>query len=208
MKLFLFSQNFGKEPKRILDLINKNTCKALVVANAADNHSPEQRKKRLFTEFNTLKDLGIDSEELDLREYDCSQKDELLELLSGVDLIWVRGGNVFYLLWLMKESGFDKVISPLIKDNKIVYGGYSAGALVLTPTIKGLECMDDLSVVPKVVWKGLDLIDYSIIPHWDRADCKDKTMAIQARLENSGLPFRVLRDGEVIIVDGDKEYKI
>ena len=49
------------------------------------------------------------------------------------------GGNSFLLLRAMKQSGFDKLIVPLVENDILVYAGFSAGAVLATPTLHGIE---------------------------------------------------------------------
>jgi dipeptidase E len=49
----------------------------------------------------------------------------------------------------MKLSGLDNVLRRFaIEDNGILYGGYSAGICVLSPSLKGLELVDDITKNP------------------------------------------------------------
>jgi dipeptidase E len=69
--------------------------------------------------------------------YDIKGKDvkTLRQELSTYDVIYVTGGNTFYLLYQARLSGFDIVIKELISQG-IVYIGGSAGSCILCPTVK------------------------------------------------------------------------
>ena len=54
--------------------------------------------------------LNYDFEEIDL---DGEDEKELMRILSNKEIIYVEGGNTFYLLKAVRESGFDKVIKNL-----------------------------------------------------------------------------------------------
>jgi dipeptidase E len=207
MRLFLSSENIAKE-EELAKLIGGKNKRVAIVVNTSDWRTADERKKRLDNEVSNLNEAGfMNNYELDIREY-ADGKDKLAESLRGTDLIWVRGGNTFYLRWIMERTGFDKLLIQLLNDDALAYGGYSAGAVIAAPTLRGLECFDSISIAPETIWEGLNIIDFSIIPHWGREDCKHKTSAMKKCLEDLNIPFRTLRDGEVIIVDGDKEYKI
>ncbi len=79
----------------------------------------------------TFNPLGIDKIEMwtekDLRE----NREAELEKFSGV---YVGGGNTFYLLKELKDSGFLPKLERLIKKDVPFYGG-SAGALICARTI-------------------------------------------------------------------------
>ena len=54
------------------------------------------------------------------------------------------------------------------------------------------------------VWEGLNLIDYSIVPHY-QSDHPETELAnkVVEQHEKDGIPFRALKDGEVIIIRSD-----
>ena len=81
------------------------------------------------------------------------------------DFIWIMGGNTFYLNYKIHKTGFDKTLKSAVA-NGLVYGGTSAGAVIAGPTIHGAENVDDLKDAPQVIWDGLGLVDFGIVPHW------------------------------------------
>src|SRR3989338_791475 len=87
-----------------------------------------------------FKKEGLKSEELDL---DGKSENELREILSKKELVYVEGGNSYYLLKSIRESGFDKVVKELLPRGLIYMGG-SAGSYVACPTIEmaGLRHQD------------------------------------------------------------------
>ena len=203
MKLYLSSFRLGNNPERLGKLLSANK-KAAVIVNAIDDETPEIRKEKLEREFADFQTLGIQTEELDLRNY-FEKTDELKEKLSQYGMVWVRGGNTFILNRAFFYSGFDELIKQKRPDKEFVYAGYSAGICVLAPSLKGLDVVDDPHVVPdgykpKIIWEGLNLLNYVIEPHY-RSDNFESEMIekeIQYCIDNKIL-FKALRDGEVII---------
>jgi len=59
---------------------------------------------------------GFQVEDIDLEN---KKESELKEILKDKDIIYVQGGNTFYLLKYIKESGFDKLVKQLIQKGKI-----------------------------------------------------------------------------------------
>lgn len=203
--MYLSSYRLGDSPQRLADLFGQNK-KVAVIANSIDfGDDQERRKMGVQREIDDLKGLGLSAEELDLREYFGKPK-ELESKLSEYGGLWVRGGNTFVLRRAFKESGMDTwLISQ--KDNKeLVYAGYSAGVCVLSPTLRGLELVDDPNIVsdgyPKeTVWEGLGLIDFAFAPHFESPG-HPETEAVSREVEyykQTGTKFRALHDGEVII---------
>lgn len=207
MRLFLSSYRFGKYSKQLASIVDGN--QVAVIANAQDSKEPTARHERVKQEIVELGMLGFDAEELDLRNYFTKKITE--NDLKKYDLIWVRGGNVFNLRRAFKQSGFDAVITKLIIDNNIAYGGYSAGVCVLSQTLRGIELCDPTDDVPEgynktVLWDGLGILEYSIAPHYKsnhyESEMVDKVVAY---MEKEDIAYKPLRDGEVILVNANKQ---
>jgi dipeptidase E len=110
----------------------------------------------------------------------------------------------------MKRSGFDLLATPLIRNNKLVYGGFSAGAVVAGPTLRGIELVDDSQEIPEgydpeVVWEGLGLVDFSIAPHYksDHRDAPSIELVVKF-FEDGALPYKALADGQALLVTDDE----
>ncbi len=199
----------GNKPEEILTLLDSGK-RGAVIANATDMKSPSDRKASVQLEIGMLAKLGIKGEEVDLRQY-FGKQEELAETVSDYDFIWVRGGNVFLLRQAYRLSGFDKIITKLLRDDKIAYGGYSAGICILTPTLRGLELVDPIDAIAdgydsNIIWDGLNLIQYSIAPHYksDHPESDDINKCVEYFVDNHML-FKTLRDGEAIVVNGPTE---
>jgi len=68
---------------------------------------------------------------VDLRNW-RNKREALREKLASKDVIWLGGGNTYYLRWILKETGADDIIINLVQQGK-VYAGWSAGAMVAGP---------------------------------------------------------------------------
>jgi dipeptidase E len=90
VKLFLSSYYSGARPARLAQLLGDNK-QAAVVMNAADCFGNEKRPAYLAREVSAFAELGIQAEELDLRDY-FGRPDALAELLPRYGLVWVMGG--------------------------------------------------------------------------------------------------------------------
>jgi len=205
MKFYLSSYKFGNEIEKLKKLIPKNK-KTAYISNALDfSDDLERRRKGEESAIEQFKNLNLDVEIIDLREY-FNQKDKLEKKLNAFGIIWVRGGNCFVLRQAMKLSGFDNILKNLAEKNvDILYGGDSAGICVLAPTLKGIDLIDDLTQRPYgkqigTIWEGLGILNYSIIPHYnsDHPESKDTDKTVRYMIKNKIL-FKVLEDGEVII---------
>ena len=211
MKLYLSSMRLGAQPHRLPALLNGRT-RAAVIVNACDLMSDDERRARLDDEVVALRGLGLSANEIDLRHHfgDLGRQRALGHELDNYDLIWVRGGNSFVLRRAMQASGLDLMLHERLAYEAMVYGGYSAAIAVLTPSLRGIELVDDARSVPPgyepdPVWDGLAFLPYAVAPHYrsDHPESADIERVIQYYIDHH-VPFVALRDGEVIIVDGNR----
>lgn len=209
MRLYLSSYKLGNKPEEMLPLISGNKRTA-IIANAQDSKSVESRTERVQQEIESLTSLGLQPEELDLRDY-FGKTAELADKLNDYGYIWVRGGNVFLLRKAYKQSGFDNLIVELLKKDKVAYGGFSAGVCVLAPSLRGIELVDPKDEIAEgydkeVIWSGLGLLDYAVAPHYrsDHPESEDIEKCVEYFKANN-IPYKTLRDGEAIVINGDQE---
>lgn len=187
--------------------------KVAIVTNAADLFPEESIIEKYRDGVSFFAEKGYQVERLDLRKY-FGKKGELSDKLDEYGLVWVRGGNAFVLRRAMRQSGFDEVIKKKLNEDKIVYGGYSAGCCVLSPTNHGLEFVDDPLLVPEgydaeTIWDGLGVLAYVFVPHYksDHPESMDVDKTVHY-LTKAGIPFKALRDGQVFIIDGKRQEVI
>lgn len=208
MKLYLSSYRIGNDKKKFIKLFSANK-KAAVIANAMDFLEKSERDESVKQEIDDLTKLGLAAEELDLRDYFDKSKD-LNSKLNTYGLIWVRGGNTFILRRAMAQSGFDKLLKKKNDNPDFVYAGYSAGACVISPNLYGVELVDNPHRIPEkynsnVIWDGVGVIDFFIVPHY-RSN-HPKSAAVEKVVEyftQKKMPFKTLRDGEVIVIKSNK----
>jgi dipeptidase E len=205
MRLYLSSFLIGDHAEKFVELVGPGKRVALIL-NALD-HRPASRDKFLSSQTETLTELGFEVEELDLRKY-FDRSETLNALLQEKDAVWINGGNTFLLRRAMKQSGFDHIIKDLLEKDEIVYGGFSAAVVILSPSLK-LEIVDDPIEVsegyaPETLWDGLGLIDFAVAVHYD-SDHPESALMDQeiAYYQKHNIPYKTLRDGEVIIKNGD-----
>ena len=208
MRLYLSSFGLGNSQDELLALL-AGKKRAAVVLNAKDASAEDSRARSLAEEIEALAGLGLEPGELDLREY-FGNPEGLRERLAETDLIWVRGGNVFVLRRAMRQSGFDELLPELLTQDALVYGGFSAGVCVLAPSMRGFETVDDPATVPSgydpaPVWEGLGVLSYSVAPHYrsNHPESEAVDRLVQHFVEQHVL-FRAIRDGEAIVVDGER----
>ncbi len=202
MHLYLSSFKLGSDPSKLKNLL-PNNAKAVYISNALDFAKPENQARRQNEDMDELKQLELNPELLDLRDY-FNKETKLRSKLQDIDLIYVSGGNVYDLRQAIQLSGFDTILKELQSTNKI-YAAYSAGVCVLSPTLKGYETVDSPDNKTygdyETIWEGLGLIDWQFTPHFDsdHPESEDVNKEI-AYYEERGMKYKALRDGEVIVL--------
>ena len=208
MRLYLSSFRMGDHPECLAALAGESGRGAVVIANALDDTPAGVRRAGVADELAGLARLGFDAAELDLRDY-FGRGPGLRHDLAGTGLAWLRGGNVFLLRYALSRSGADVIFRDLLAADALVYAGYSAGACVLSPSLDGLEAVDDDAAVRRVygaepVRDGLGLLAEAFVPHY-RSPGHPETAAIErvvARYQADGIAYRALRDRQALLING------
>jgi dipeptidase E len=203
MQLYLSSFLIGDQGHKLAELARGKT--ALLVSNALDSsNNSEHLRLKMEREIGLLADLGIPAETLDLRDYFTSQ-DILSEKLDAAGMLWVVGGNTFMLRKAMHLSGLDQLLHGKVDDEDFLYGGYSAGICVLSPSLRGIHLADEPEAQSNryehtTIWEGLGIIDYYIVPHYrcDHFESESMEAVVDYYREND-LPYQAIPDGEVIL---------
>lgn len=79
-----------------------------------------------------MAELEYNFEEIDI---EGKNENELMKIFIDKEVIYIEGGNTFYLLRSVRQSGFGKVIKNLL-DRGVIYIGSSAGSYIACPTIE------------------------------------------------------------------------
>jgi dipeptidase E len=201
MKLYLSSYRIPT-PQDFVGLIGKtpSETKIALIPNAKDYYAERARnfKNNVVLEF--MQSIGFKPELIDLRDY--SDAVQLKAKLRSFDTVWVAGGNTFNLRYEMKRSGLEKILKGLL-ENGLVYGGDSAGAIVVGPTLKGTEMADEPEFAEEAIFEGLNITNKLIIPHADNLEFGD---AIKKMIEmyKDHPNAVVLNDNQAFIIDGDQ----
>ena len=209
MRLFLSSHRLSNHADVLVRLVGQRR-NTLVIGNALDYLPAAARALYTATTYDPvaeLNTLGLPASWLDLRDY-IGSPIRLYDQLLTCGLVWVIGGNAFVLRRAMRACGFDGVIHGLLSQDTLVYGGFSAGAIVSAPSLRGLDLMDDPKVGTfgdeMISYEGLNLFPKAVVPHVG-SNHRDSAGADRAAhwLTDNAVPFVALQDGQAIVVDGE-----
>lgn len=205
VKLYLSSYRLGNKAEKLAGMVGKGE-KIALIANASDYHTKEERGERVGENIKELRAIGLDPVEIDLRDY-FGKMGELAKKLSEFKAVYVRGGNVFLLRRAFAESGFDTWVLSKKSDPDFIYSGYSAGCCLLSPSLRGMDIVDDPNVLapgykPEIIWEGLGILDYIFVPHFESDHPESARVSENIEyLKKNSIPFKALHDGEVIIAE-------
>lgn len=167
------------------------------IPTAAD---PEEDKWFVESAKKELSTLGFFYKEVDLKENPQLIKNKL----ATSDIIYINGGNSFYLLDWIRKCGLDKYLDQLLDQGKI-YVGVSAGSIVVGPNIELSGCgeIKDENIVKIKDLTGLKLVPFAVSPHYTKADRK----ILLEKSKTLNYPILALSDTQAVLVTG-KEYHL
>lgn len=183
------SENLKNRTKELFDK-DASQMKVLYITVAADVEKTDP--SWMQEEFDEFLELGIKSENVTeyKMNYEISVKD--------FDLIYMMGGNTFYLLKKIRKTAFDKKIIEAI-ENGIIYLGSSAGTNIVGSSVElALPYDDNDGYVTD--FTGLKLLDGMTIPH-----ANQKRALVNKQIEdNVGNKVYPIEDGKAILIIDDK----
>lgn len=181
----LTSQELLREAKKYVTTAGKA---ALVVT--AD---PEYKEKNYHVP-RSIKELEFLGLSVDIFDFDTQPAEQLLSY-NVVELI---GGNPYYLLHSIRQHHGEAALRAVAENGLLI--GWSAGALVLGPTIALIDRYHpQLNFLGLTDLSGLGLTEIQIMPHCNK---EDPEKAHEYQRETGGRVI-FLKDGEGVLLDGD-----
>ena len=166
--------------------------KVIIIANAAPEGSGNYIARENVKE-NFLKVGAVSCDIVDL------DKDNVNKILD-YDVIYMLGGNVGKLIELNHNTNIKELIIKFLE--KGIYIGESAGSMILSKNVKYIY---DLKKGTKAKYSviydsydGFGLIDYYILPHYQKEDKIMDEKVVNYELNNN-IKLTKLNDGEIIL---------
>ena len=197
--IFLTSNGLTSEKlkEEFISAIENKGKKCAVIPTAMEKDKDHQQL--LEETKNKLSEYGLDC---DFFYFGQDQN----EKLYSYDVVYICGGNVFYLMQMIKQCCAEDVLRNIAMEKVVV--GVSAGSLIMQ---KDLELIRDLipRMNKRVKLKDLTALDITNniehLPHKTRyigiIDAFEKRVKTYER--KVGHKVICLEDGQGIIIDGD-----
>jgi len=129
---------------------------------------------------------------------------EIARAFDDTNILCFSGGNNYYLLEKIQQTGCADLIRRAVENGK-PYFGISAGAIVAGPDLSPLYYEPDARKAPELEGlKGLALVDFIVFPHWGNPYFKDFYM--NQRLVQAFVPGHkiiLLTDSQYVYVEDD-----
>jgi dipeptidase E len=196
MNVFLTSQA-SNVLKKILALLPRQSSeyKVVFVPTAA---KPYADAPWMYTDRDELLRLGFVVENLEL---DTASVDEVKKAVEVADIIFVAGGNTFYLLEQAKKTGFIEIVREGVTKGKI-YVGSSAGSVLAAPDIKYVELFDDPAKANLENTKSLGLVGFAILPHLGNPKYKELHDRVLNEYKDWPYPLVPVSDDQFAVPEG------
>ena len=151
----------------------------------------------------TFEDLGFQVEDLDISV--CDRETAQAKIFQS-KLLYISGGNTFYLLQELKKKDLLFLIKEQIADG-MVYVGESAGAIITAKDIDYNKIMDDKAVAKELNdTEALNEADFYVLPHVGEEPFAESAQAI-LNTYGDKLNLLPLNNRQAVLVE-DEEVKV
>lgn len=175
------------------ELIKENMKSAALITTASIGHKDIDLNVRRHTDV--LERLGLSVELFDINIQNP-------KLLDKFDVIFLMGGNPFYLLDKMRKTNCKELFSSYLK-NKVIIGA-SAGSMVFGTTIGLVYELHPYQNdnVDLTDFTGLSLTNINVYPHVSMyVEIVDKFLDRMHDFENrNGIQYTCLSDGQAVFI--------
>lgn len=135
---------------------------------------------------------------------DATSAESFSQTLSGIDVVYLAGGNSFALLAALRGNGSGQALVAAVRAG-LPYIGMSAGSVVAGTDLDPIALLDDPRAAPQLDgYTGLGLIPHVVVPHAD-GKLPDYPSSVFERIDReygSQFPLLFLYDDEALLVSG------
>ncbi|MCA9383186.1 Type 1 glutamine amidotransferase-like domain-containing protein, partial [Candidatus Dojkabacteria bacterium] len=127
---------------------------------------------------------------------------DLNKLKTDYDILYLNGGNIFYLEKAIREHDFAEAINFFIENKLFI--GESAGAAILGIDIYPLRHLDDIDAVENASKKGLEIVKFNILPHYDNNELAEQIKLAEKDFLSSSADLLTINEKQGVITDGEE----
>ncbi|WP_144487005.1 Type 1 glutamine amidotransferase-like domain-containing protein [Bacillus pumilus] len=144
--------------------------------------------------------LGMQLETVQIAE---QSTEEITKMMKQNEVIYVSGGNTFYLLQELRKHGLDDVLKEEINKGKL-YIGESAGSIIMAPSIEYISLMDERQKAPELSsYQGFNEVSRYPVPHVHNTYLGDAAQQILKQYEKT-LDLCPLTDEQALLITGEQ----
>ena len=125
-------------------LNEKTESKKILFIPTATN--VDEYKKYIHLTQKVFEDFGYEVENFDISVF---SEETVKEKISETKIIFVSGGNTFYLLQELKKKNLISYLREKI-ENGLLYIGESAGSVITAPNIEYADIVDDKALATEL----------------------------------------------------------
>ena len=121
--------------------------------------------------------------------------------LSAVDVIYVEGGSLVFMLNQARITGFDRFISDFVARGGVYIGTSTGSFIAAKDTAPGLPL--EVHLEEDFDSKGIGLVNFLLMPHWGTDSFRDAYKNVPSFAYEMKVPLIVLNDKQYVWVLGD-----
>ena len=181
--------------KKFLDK-NTESKKILFIPTATN---VDEYKKYIHLTQKAFEDFGYEVENFDISIF---SEEIAKEKLSQAKIVFISGGNTFYLLQELKRKNLTSYLKERI-ENGLLYIGESAGSVIAAPDIEYASIVDDKTLATELDdYTGLNLVDFYIVPHFEEEPFVESSRNT-VELYKDKLDLKLINNKEAILVENN-----
>lgn len=135
-------------------------------------------------------------------------KEQIHSDLSEYQIMYVEGGNSYYLLQEAQKNNFGAYVKQRVEGG-MIYIGTSAGSVIVGPDIEPVRRDETTPLAPDLKGtKAFNIVNFVILPHWGGEEYRKLYDEYRINhIYNEDFPYILLTDNQYVEITDDW-YKI
>ena len=198
LKNVILTSSLYESIELVKKFLDKNTeSKKILFIPTATN--VDEYKKYIHLTQKVFEDFGYEVENFDVSIF---SEEIAKEKLSEAKIVFISGGNTFYLLQELKRKNLTSYLKERI-ENGLLYIGESAGSVIAAPDIEYASIVDDKTLATELNdYTGLNLVDFYIVPHFEEEPFVESSRKT-VELYKDKLDLKLINNKEAILVENN-----